>query len=164
MQPPSMANSNHPSPHLSPEHRGRLCQVLNELDDDHLRLILTNYLTNSTNTHQFQHYTRLQLFQQCLILIDNGYSTDLEQTIHAMRQKHFSPDYYRHPPLPPPPPQQQQQSANFPMSMNSQPYRYNTSNYHFPTPPQTVTLSPQLRPSIYNKKTYPPSKNILLSF
>ena len=72
------------------------------------------------------------MFQQCVILIDNYYSTELEQTIHAMRQKHFPADYY----------QQQQQSFSIPF--NQQGYRFNPPNYRFPPAP---AITQQLRSS-----------------
>jgi len=131
MQPSSIINSSNKKNYLTHEHRTRLAQILNDLDDDQLRLILTNHLQNSSLSHQFQHYTHLQLFQQCLIIIDNYYSTELEQTLHLMRQKHFPSDYY-------------QQQLNSPISFNQQSYHYNQPNYRLPPSP---AISQQLRAS-----------------
>jgi hypothetical protein len=151
MHPPLATTSNNNTIRLSQEHRTRLYQIVNELNDDQLRLFLTNHLQSISNTalnNQFQHYSRTQLIQQSYILIDSYYSTDLEQSLYAMRQKRFPTDYqqqqiYR--------PQQQQQ--NYATSYNQQPYYYTQQTipcniqptYRFPAPPSNV--SQQLRSS-----------------
>jgi hypothetical protein len=135
MQPPSVINSSNTKNYLTPEHRARLGQLLNDLDDDQLQLVLTNHLPNSSLSHQFQHYTRVQLFQQCLVLIENYYSIELEQTLYTMRQKHFPSDFY-------------QQQTNFPTSFNQQSYHYTQPNYRLSSSP---AISQQLRTS---KKTF----------
>jgi hypothetical protein len=153
MHPPVLTASNNNTIRLSQEHRTRLYQIINELNDDQLRLFLTNHLQSISNTtlnNQFQHYSRTQLIQQSYILIDNYYSVDLEQTLYVMRQKRFPSDYqqtYR-----PQQQQQQQQQQNYPTSYNPQSYYYTQQavqyniqpNYRFP-PPSNV--SQQLRQS-----------------
>jgi hypothetical protein len=143
---------------LSQEHRTRLYQIINELNDEQLRLFLTNHLQSISNTtlnNQFQHHSRTQLIQQAYILIDNNYSVDLEQTLYAMRQKRFPTDYqqqqqqiYQS--------QQQQQQQNYSTSYNQQPYYYTPqavqynvqSNYRFPSP---SNVSQQFRQSKYER-------------
>ena len=144
MPPPTMINPSSTNKNfLTPEHRALLCQVLNQLDDDQLRLIVTNHLQNATIPHKFQHYSRLQLFQQCLILIDNYYSTELEQFLYALRQKRFPTDFYSQ--------QQQQQQQQPPQqtnsssSFNQQSYPFNQPNYHLTS--SSPAISQQLRPS-----------------
>jgi hypothetical protein len=139
MQPPTVTNSTNTKIYLTPEHRTRLGQVFNDLDDDQLRALLTSYLPDLSITHQFQHFTRKQLFDQCVHLIDNYYSTELEQTIYVMRRKHFPSEYYQ--------PSQQQ---NFSGPFNQQPpYSYNPPSYRFPSAP---TISQQLRSSKLQEK------------
>lgn len=137
MQPPTAVNSTNNKAYITPEHRTRLGQAFNDLDDDQLRGLLTNYLPDSSIAHQSQHFTRKQLFEQCVHLIDNYYSTDLEQTIYIMRRKHVPSDFY----LP--------QQSNFPMSFNQQSYPYNPPNYRFSSSP---AITQQLRSSISNRK------------
>jgi len=134
MQPPSVINSTNTKNYLTPEHCARLGQILHDLDDDQLRLILTNHLPNSSILHQLQHYTRIQLFQQCLILIENYYSIELEQTLYTMRQKRVPSDFY----------QQQQQQTNYSPSFNQQSYHYTQPNYRLSSSP---AISQQLRTS-----------------
>jgi hypothetical protein len=97
MHPPlSTTISNNNTIRLSQEHRARLYQILNELNDDQLRLFLTNHLQSISNTslnNQFQHHSRTQLLQQSYILIDNNYSVDMEQALYGMRQKQYSTNY-----------------------------------------------------------------------
>jgi hypothetical protein len=141
MQPSTAINSTNNKTYLTPEHRTRLGQAFNDLDDDQLRGLLTNYLSDSPIVHQLQHFTRKQLFEQCVHLIDNHYSTELEQSIYVMRRKHFPSEFYQL--------QQQQQQQNFPRSFNQQSYSFNAPNYRFPPSP---AISQQLRSSKLKKK------------
>jgi hypothetical protein len=128
MQPSSNTNKTYP---LTQERRAHLYQILNDFDEDQLRSILTNHSQDSSTPNQFQYFTLVQLFQQCLALIDNCYSTDLEQTLYAMRQKRFASDFY-----------QQQQSYYFPQQTG----QFNTQpNYRFSSPSSAITQ--QLRAS-----------------
>ncbi len=153
MHPPlssTTTTSNNNTIRLSQEHRTRLYQIINELNDEQLRLFLTNHLQSISNTtlnNQFQHHSRTQLIQQAYILIDNNYSVDLEQTLYGIRQKRFTSDYqqiYR---------SQQQQQQNFNPSYNQQSYYYTpqpvqyniqSNNYRFPS---TSNVSQQFRQS-----------------
>ena len=168
MQPPLANNSSNTNTvHLSQEHRTRLYQLVNELNDDQLRVFLTTQLPSVSNTHSnnpFQFHSRTQLIQQAYVFIDNCYSTDLEHALHTLSQKRFAIDYrqeqYQHQQQQQPPQQQQQMyrppQQNYAASFNPQPYyygqqppQYNTApNYRFPAaapPPlqggRTLTLS-----------------------
>jgi hypothetical protein len=153
MHPPLSTTSNNNTIRLSQEHRTRLYQVINELNDEQLRVFLTNHLqsiSNSALNNQFQHYSRTQLIQQSYILIDNHYSIDLEQTLYGIRQKRFTSDYQ--------PQQIYRAQQTYPQSYNPQQYYYpqqpiQQPNYLFPTPSSNV--SPQLRSSNFlNEKVY----------
>jgi len=159
MHPPlsTTTTSNNNTIRLSQEHRTRLYQIINELNDEQLRLFLTNHLQSISNTtlnNQFQHHSRTQLIQQAYILIDNNYSVDLEQTLYGIRQKRFTSDYqqpqqiYRSQQQ-----QQQQQQQNYNTSYNQQSYYYNpqpvqyniqSNNYRYPS---TSNVSQQFRQS-----------------
>lgn len=129
--------SNNNTIRLSQEHRTRLYQIINELNDDELRLFLTNHLQSISNTtlnNQFQHHSRTQLIQQAYILIDNSYSVDLEQTLYAIRQKRLTPDYqqqiYR----------SQQQNYNTPYNPQQQQQQQQPQSYYYT---QTVPYNVQ---------------------
>ena len=137
MQPPTITtSSNNKKTQHKQDHRVHLYQILNELDNDQLRLVLNTHVQNPTTSNTFPHYSRAQLFQQCSVLIDNYYSTELEQAMYAIREKRFPPDYH---------PQQ-----NFSLSLNQQQPQYYLAqqsvqpNYRFPP---TANISQQPRPS-----------------
>ncbi|CAF3421462.1 unnamed protein product [Rotaria sp. Silwood1] len=135
---------------LSQEERTRIYQLLNELDNDQLRLILTKHLRAPSILNELQHYARTRLFQECFTLIDNCYSSELEQTLLAVRQKRFPPDFY----------QQQQTQSNFRTPYNQEQPAYYTHttiqyggqpNYRLSSPaiiPQHIrAIRPNLNPS-----------------
>lgn len=159
MHPPSItsttaASSNSNTIRLSQEHRARLYLVISELNDDQLRLFLSNHfqtISNAILPNQFQHYSRTQLIQQAYILIDSHYSVDLEQTLYSMRQKRFTHDY-------PQITQQQSQAyrsqQNYNPSFNQQAYYYNPqaaqNNYRYP---QASNVNQQYRQSNFHLLT-----------
>ncbi|UJR25614.1 hypothetical protein I4U23_006966 [Adineta vaga] len=156
-----LTTSNNNTIRLSQEHRTRLYQIINELNDDQLRSFLTNHLQSITTTllnNQFQHYSRTQLIQQSYILIDNYYSVDLEQTLYAMRQKRFPNEYrqtYRATPPPPLTQQQQNYTASYNQQQQQQPYYYTQQpmqynvqpNYRFHPPTNVSQPLRQIRPN-----------------
>jgi hypothetical protein len=138
MQPTPVKNtSNNRNYPLTQEHRSRLYQILNDLDINHLHFLLATHLPNSPVLNKSQHYTHSQILQQCLILIDNYYSAELEQTLFNLTQKRIPSDLYHH--------YQQQQQQQQPHYYTQQPMQYSPPpNYRFtPTP----TIPQQLRPS-----------------
>lgn len=80
---------------LAQEDRARLFQILNELDNDQLRLIITKYSCRPVLLNDLQQYSRTQLFNECFILFDSCYSAELEQTLLGMRQKHVPVEFYQ---------------------------------------------------------------------
>jgi hypothetical protein len=133
MQPSSNNNNNKKTYPLTQERRAHLYQILNELDDEQLRSVLNTHAQNSSAPNKFQHYIRIQLFQQCLSLIDNYCTNELEQTLYSIRPNRFSSDYYQQ--------QQQQQSLYFAQQTS----QYNIQpNYRFPSSP---AIAQQLRAS-----------------
>ncbi|UJR23301.1 hypothetical protein I4U23_026316 [Adineta vaga] len=127
--------NNRPYP-LAQEHRTRLYQILCDLDNEQLQIFLSKHVQNSSLINQF---TREQLIQQSLIIIDNYYSADLEQTLLNLTQQRLSNEFYSHFPQQ----QQQQQQRPSPYFYSQQSGQYNPqSNYRFASSP---TLSQQLR-------------------
>lgn len=144
MQSSSIINPTNNKNYLTPEHRSRLCQILNELTDNQLRFILIYHLQSTSIQHQFQQYTRTQLYQQCIILIDNYYTLELDKTICTMKSNHYTSDFYQQPQQQ----QQQQQQTNFSSAYNQQTYHFNQPNYRLPHSP---AITQQLRTSnIFN--------------
>ncbi|CAF0809500.1 unnamed protein product [Rotaria sordida] len=120
MQSSSVINSSNNQNYFpSQEDRTHIYQLLNELDNDQLRLILTKHLRNSSILNEIQHYTRTRLFQECFTLIENCYTSELEQTLLALRQKRCPPDFYQQQ-------QQQQTQATFRASYNQEQPAYYT--------------------------------------
>ncbi|CAF2039866.1 unnamed protein product [Rotaria magnacalcarata] len=87
--------SNNQNNLLAQEDLTRIYQLLNDLDSDQLRLVLTKYLRNPSLSNGVQNYTRAQLFQECCSLMNNCYTVELEQTLHALRQQRYSSDYFQ---------------------------------------------------------------------
>ncbi|CAF3012051.1 unnamed protein product [Rotaria sp. Silwood2] len=130
-------SSNNQNYFLSQEDRTRLYQLLNEFDNDQLRLILTKHLRNPSILNELQHYPRARLFQECFTLFDNCHPSELEQTLFALRQKRVPSDFYQQQQQ-----QQQQTQSNFRASYNQEPPSYYTHttiqyggqpNYHLPS-------------------------------
>lgn len=130
-----------PQPNINPsaynprDHRTRLCHVLGQLSDEHLRFILNKYLQRSSLQHKFQHYSREHLLQQCSNLIETSYSNEIEQTIYALRQ---TPTNY----------QTQinsinQQNLRFNNNNNSNNTNNNVGNYRYA--PHSPAITQQLR-------------------
>jgi hypothetical protein len=136
MQPPVANNSSNTNTiHLSQEHRTRLYQLVNELNDDQIRSFLMNQLPSISSTHSndpFQFHSRTQLIQQAYGFIGNCYSTDLENTLYSLSQNRFAVDYrqeqYQCHHQQQQPPQQQQMyrpsQQTYAASYNPQPYYY----------------------------------------
>ncbi|CAF0997699.1 unnamed protein product [Didymodactylos carnosus] len=132
-----------------------------ELADDQLFDIVCRYYTPPP----FQTTNYTQLLEQCMFIIDQYYSQDLEQLIHQMRQRRFiqpntqqpsTRTAYQMPPGPQrqsvpfvqqnnnrfyPPQQYQQQSNNSQMPIQQQQYRYSQ-----PRPQQQQQQQQQILP------------------
>jgi hypothetical protein len=136
MQPTPVKNtSNNRNYPLTQEHRSRLYQILNDLNIDHLYFLLATHLPNTPVLNKSQHYTHSQILQQCLILIDNYYSPELEQTLFNLTQNRVPSDLYHH----------YQQQQRQPYFNTQQTMQYSPPpNYRFPPTP---AISQQLRPS-----------------
>jgi hypothetical protein len=135
MQPPTITpSSNNKKTQRKQDHRVHLYQILSELDNDQLRLVLNTHLQNPPTSNTFPHYSHAQLFQQCSVLIDNYYSTELEQTIYAIREKRFPPDYHS------------QQNFSLSLNQQQQPYYYAQLSvqptYRFP-PTSNISQQPR---------------------
>jgi len=130
MQPQSISNS---SVYVSRNNHTRLFHLLKELTDDQLRYILNKHVQRSVAPHRFQHYSRVELFDQCLSLISATNSNEIEQTLYALRQ---TPTDY----------QAQINSINqqnLRLSNNNNNTTTNSANYRFPG--HSPAISQQLR-------------------
>ncbi|CAF3169818.1 unnamed protein product [Rotaria socialis] len=118
---------------LSEEDRTRIYQLLNDLDSDQLRLLLTKHLQNPSLSNDMQNYTHAQLFQECFSLVNNSYTVELGQTLHALRQQRYSSDYF-----------QQQSVPNFRTPFNQDQTRFftHTAMQHNGRPNIIVSASP----------------------
>ena len=140
MQPPLTNNSSNTNTiHLSQEHRTRLYQLVNELNDDQLRLLLMTQLSSGSSNpanNPFQFHSRTQLIQQAYGLIDHCYSTDLEHALRTLSQKRFAIDYRQEQ-------YQQQQMYRPPQQTYATPY--NPQTYYYGQQPVQYNIAPNYR-------------------